>query len=93
MFFKDTPFPIDLAFKNNTVVLVKLHDPDPSNVFINLECQDVLFTDVCKIFKFFQRTELSSNQDWIGNIRLLSKLNYLDRSVYQFLAIARVKNY
>ena len=77
-------------FKNGTVILIKASDPDPTNIFINLECQDLTYADACSIFKFVRRAELSSSQDWIGNIRLVSKLNYLDKSVYQIIAIAKV---
>ncbi len=91
LYFQDISFPTDLTFKNGTVALFKVHDPDPSNIFITLECKDTCFcSDVCSIFKFVRRTDLSSNQDWFGTLRLVTKLNYIDRSVYQLTAIAKV---
>ena len=46
--------------------------------------------DVCNVFNFNKNLAKSTSNDWYGTIRVLKKLNYLERTFYQFMAVAKV---
>lgn len=93
---KDNSFPVDLKFRNGSLYEIQIHDPDLTNTDLALSCESTVnFPDVCNIFGFTKNVAKSTVADWFGTLRAFKKLNYLDRSIYQLVAVARVnlKNY
>lgn len=85
---------MDITFSNGSTVLIKFYDLDPSNNLIDVSCQNLFnFIDACSRFRFVKRVDLSSNRYWIGTIRLINELNYVARSIYQIVAVVKVRSF
>ena len=87
---KDNQFPMDLSDKYGSPIEIKVHDPDPANKDINLQCENTSdFPNACAIFLFSKIIPRSTNVLWVGTIKVNQKLNYLNKALYHFVAVAQ----
>lgn len=92
LLFKDNLYPSYITYSNNSQVEIYVHDPDPSNTDVTVSCEDTMdFPGVCDIFRPSKNVLRSSRNNWYGTIQVLKKLNYLTKSIYQFILVAKVK--
>jgi hypothetical protein len=88
---KGNIFPFDFVYKNGSLVEIQLFHPDPANKEINLKCENTPnYPDACETFSFYRISSRSSNTNWLGSLRVLKQLNFLEKSIYQFFGVASV---
>jgi len=75
---------------NHLPIEISFHDPDPSNTDVFVACENTLdHPDVCSFFSFNKIVNKSTRSDWFGTIQVHRKLNYLEKSVYQLVAVVQ----
>jgi len=89
--FKDNLYPADLKYKNGSIIEIHLHDSSPENNEISVRCDENAGFDgnECSFFEFSKNLSKSTSKDWFGTLRVLKKLNYLEKSIYQISAVAQ----
>ena len=83
-------YPADLKYKNGSVIEFHLHDPNPANNGLSVTCENQSYHEKqCSLFEFSKNLTKSTSKDWFGTLRILKKLNYLEKSIYQIVAVAQ----
>jgi len=69
-------------------------DPDLSkHLDLSLKCETIhRFPEACDLFGFEKNILKSKSYHWFGTLKALKKLDYLQRTVYQFFATAVKQN-
>jgi hypothetical protein len=83
-------YPADLKYKNGSAIEFHLHDSNPANNEISVGCENPTNHEKqCSLFEFSKNLTKSTSKDWFGTLRILKKLNYLEKSIYQIVAVAQ----
>jgi hypothetical protein len=89
-FFEDNFYPTDLKYKNGSIIEIHVFDPNPTNNEILVKCENATFEgNECGYFEFRKNLTKSTNKNWFGTLRVLKSLNYLEKSIYQIVAVAQ----
>ena len=92
---EDNQTPVDFTHaKNGSSIQIVVADLDPTNLDIQVQCEsNVFYADACDFFGFRKDLAKSNSQMWYGTLVANKKLNYLERSIFQFYAVARVRHW
>ena len=91
---KDNAILADLKSRDGKIAEIYIRNPFPTQIEVFVGCQDTIpFTDACKMFVLNKNVFKSDADNWYGTIKIKNKLNYLQKSVYQFSIVAMVNIY
>lgn len=83
--------PHDIKLDNGQVAELAIKSAHPTKNGLYVTCEAVEhFENACHIFSVAKNHLKSSRDYWYGTIQVNQKLNYLKRSVYEFLIVASV---
>ena len=83
--------PNDLTYKNGTIVEFVFENRYSIESEIQVGCENTLeFPDVCSMFEFRKNEAKSTKNRWLGSLKILKRLNYMEHSLLQLNAIAKV---
>ncbi len=83
--------PSELKFKNGEIAEVYIRNPYPMFNQLFVTCENTEnFQNACSTFVLNKNMQKSNIDNWYGTIQVMTSLDYLKQSVYQFVIAAMV---
>ena len=80
-----------MTYANGSRVEVVFENPHPVENEVQVTCESTLeYPDACGVFELRKNETKSRPNRWHGTLRVVRRVNYLDKPLFQFVVLAKV---